>query len=301
MTMVQKPTDFLSILRNSAMLLQRTNHLRIAFIAFLLYDHLITLDKEVEWIWTLRWRLPKIIFLINRYILSSFIVLFLIPENIFPLPLSFCNFLNKFIGWLPIFNFFAAELMMIIRVASLYGHRKLVVWSLSGLFVLSLTSSIATQVLYMDDLHTFLDYKFLPGCSSWIHESSDIEWRNWVPSLWLEGVLMLLTAYKVISYRNTMNVTITILARDSVAYFVLVFVGLVLAVADAIHTFIKFPVLEATVCIVSIAVGRMMMNIRGLIMDDPEHTVHLQTLEFASCHDSGLETEEGAWTRYGSV
>jgi hypothetical protein len=29
-------------------------------------------------------------------------------------------------------------------------------------------------------------------------------------------------------------------------------------------------------------VGRMMMNIRGLILDDPEHTVHLQTLQFAA-------------------
>jgi hypothetical protein len=33
----------------------------------------------------------------------------------------------------------------------------------------------------------------------------------------------------------------------------------------------------------------MMMNIRGLILDDPEHTVHLQTLEFAKPHDSGFE------------
>jgi hypothetical protein len=32
----------------------------------------------------------------------------------------------------------------------------------------------------------------------------------------------------------------------------------------------------------------MMMNIRGLILDDLEHTVHLQTLEFSRRHDSGL-------------
>jgi hypothetical protein len=31
--------------------------------------------------------------------------------------------------------------------------------------------------------------------------------------------------------------------------------------------------------------GRMMMNIRGLIMDDPEHTVHLHTIHFAT-HDN---------------
>jgi hypothetical protein len=33
----------------------------------------------------------------------------------------------------------------------------------------------------------------------------------------------------------------------------------------------------------------MMMNIRGLIMDDPEHTLHLQTLQFDTQFQSGTE------------
>jgi hypothetical protein len=36
----------------------------------------------------------------------------------------------------------------------------------------------------------------------------------------------------------------------------------------------------------------MMMNLRGLILDDPEYTVHLHTLRFARYHDSD---EEPAW------
>jgi hypothetical protein len=36
----------------------------------------------------------------------------------------------------------------------------------------------------------------------------------------------------------------------------------------------------------------MMMNIRGLIMEDPEHTVHLQTLQFAARTNAGSEIEE---------
>jgi hypothetical protein len=41
-------------------------------------------------------------------------------------------------------------------------------------------------------------------------------------------------------------------------------------------------------------VGRMMMNIRGLILDDPEHTVHLRTLQFAAPSNSGSDVEEVA-------
>ena len=40
-------------------------------------------------------------------------------------------------------------------------------------------------------------------------------------------------------------------------------------------------------------VGRMMMNIRGLIMDDPEYTVHLQTLQFATRNNADPEMIEG--------
>jgi hypothetical protein len=36
--------------------------------------------------------------------------------------------------------------------------------------------------------------------------------------------------------------------------------------------------------------GRMMMNLRGIIFDDPEHTVHLQTLQFAA--GPGSEDED---------
>jgi hypothetical protein len=37
------------------------------------------------------------------------------------------------------------------------------------------------------------------------------------------------------------------------------------------------------------------MNIRGLILDDLEHTVHLQILEFLRRPNPGSETEEEAW------
>jgi len=143
---------------------------------------------------------------------------------------------------------------------------------------------------------TTLYYEFLPGCFFWTYNTGPIiEWRVWIPSLSLESVLLLLTIYKVISYRNETGQTITVLARDSVVYFVIIVVGLTLTVADDLHPFISllgFPMLLATQCIVSISVGHMMMNIRGLTMDDPEHTMHLQTLEFANHHNSGSEIEE---------
>jgi hypothetical protein len=34
------------------------------------------------------------------------------------------------------------------------------------------------------------------------------------------------------------------------------------------------------------------MNLRGLILDDPEHTVHLHTLQFAERTNQGTGSEE---------
>ncbi|KIM73039.1 hypothetical protein PILCRDRAFT_734028 [Piloderma croceum F 1598] len=52
-----------------------TNYMNAGFLMLLLYDHVITLDKEVDWIWTLQWRLPKVIFIVNRYAITPLLVI----------------------------------------------------------------------------------------------------------------------------------------------------------------------------------------------------------------------------------
>jgi hypothetical protein len=45
----------------------------------------------------------------------------------------------------------------------------------------------------------------------------------------------------------------------------------------------------------------MMMNIRGLILDDPEHTVHLRTLEFSTALIRAQRLMKRPEARYGRV
>lgn len=42
-----------------------------------------------------------------------------------------------------------------------------------------------------------------------------------------------------------------------------------------------------------------MMNLRGLILGDLEHTAHLQTLQFAVRTHSGSDIKEQIWDWYG--
>jgi len=272
---------------------QTNNLLTVSFLMLLLYDHIITLDREVAWIWTLRWRLPKIIFIINRYIITLLLLTTYIPNTIFPLSISFCDVIHDLWLYLPLLNFGAAELLLIIRVCSLYGHRKLVIWSLGLLFVVALMGALASQTIRSHNFFIVLAYEFLPGCWAFSYGKASVnQWTVWITFLPVEGIIMLLTVYKTLLYRNQTNKTIALLARDSLVYFIVVFACMASILASNVGSAFRVNIQAPTQCITSIAVGRMMMNIRGLILDDPEHTTHLKTLQFAARTNIDSEIEE---------
>jgi len=272
---------------------QTENWVAAAFIGLLLYDHAITLDKEVDWIWTLRWRLPKVLFILNRYVITVLVMLQCIPKFIFPVFVPFCHFHKVMWLGVPLMNFAAAEILVIVRVCSLYGHHKLIVWGLSIFYALALIGAIVAQVLFGRALTTILYYEFLPGCWEFSFGASlPNQWAKWIPFLSVEGVIMLLTVYKSFSYRNQNNRTITVLARDSIVYFVVVFASLASVLTSDLRHGITISIQIPAQCAASIAVGRMMMNIRGLILDDPQHTIHLQSMHFAQPADSSSDIEQ---------
>jgi len=185
----------------------------------------------------------------------------------------------------PLLNFSAAELLLIIRVCSLYEHRKLVVWCLRCFYVAAVSMAIVGQILYRRDWHTLSQFNFFPGCRvlsrTSAFSSSVAQWHVWVIYLSVEGVLVLLTAYKLRSYRKSPNRLTTVLARDSIVYFVIVFACIVLLLVYDLLPAMNVDFRVACQCVVSVAVGRMMMNIRGLRLDDPKYTVQLQTGKIA--------------------
>ncbi|KIM77662.1 hypothetical protein PILCRDRAFT_825102 [Piloderma croceum F 1598] len=274
--------------------MQISNCLYSAFLTLLLYDHVITLEKEIEWIWTLRWRLPKIIFIMNRYIFTLLIIFNCIPEFLFPVSVSVCNSKLRLAFCLPLLIYGCAEYVTIIRVSALYGRRKLVVWSLRCSFVVAFIGVIVLQILFARGQHAYLAYWSLPGC--WIESQSDAaHWPVLLVLILVEGVLMLLTAYKLFSYYNGTNKTINVLARDSIIYFLIIIACFVLLLADDVIPAVTFDFHIPAQCVSSMALGRLMMDIRGLVLDDPDHTVHLRTLQFEAKDNSGTETEESVW------
>jgi len=113
-----------------------------------------------------------------------------------------------------------------------------------------------------------------------------IDATYWIPFVIFDGIVIILTMYKIFSYRDGMNPTIRLLARDSIVYFIIMFATLLFN--------LLFPVGKGTVLILPAeyiactAVARMMMNIRGLVFDDSHgfQEPNLSTLNFRTCQPS---------------
>jgi len=131
----------------------------------------------------LRWRLPKMLFIINRYIISSLFFVQGVPQFLYPLSISFCRSSTVLALWIPLFNLCIAELLAITRVCSLYDNHKPLIWSLRGLLFAALIGAMVPAISIVHNYHTFLAYEFLPGCwNSAVRLACQALWAIFLPS-----------------------------------------------------------------------------------------------------------------------
>jgi len=234
-----------------------------------LYDHLITLDIEVERIWTLKLGLPKVLFLTSRYVVPPLLIIAVMGNIGYPLLFSFCKFEDRFATSVYALSLITAQLVLLIRVSALYGHSKIWLSFLLCLFTCQFAAVIVGTVININMEIPILYYQFLPGCWAFYQiTESNVRWAYswWIPFICFDGILLILTLVKAFSYRDNFNPTIRLLARDSIVYFAIIFGCFVVNIVTAIQS-VPFDI--PAVWIACIAVSRMMMNIRGLIFNNP--------------------------------
>jgi len=108
-------------------------------------------------------------------------------------------------------------------------------------FVLAFIGAIILQTMFGQSSRTIVYYELLPGCFVFQPGSQIVtQWHVWVTFLTMEGVLMLLTVYKLFSYRKQIGRTIAVLARDSFVYFIIVFACIALILSTDIDRSISF-------------------------------------------------------------
>ncbi|KAK0234148.1 hypothetical protein IW262DRAFT_1334689 [Armillaria fumosa] len=255
---------------------ETTRIVSIAFFALFVYEWLITFDEEVEYFWHGRWTISRLLFLTNRYF-----ALFILSFHMTVLSLrhpgeKFCIPALEFLFVGNITAIGVVQAILVLRVWYLFSNSKNTRLITVFAFIISLSTSMlfsiiaARQVKTLQTdvlLPTFIHYE-VRGC---LVSRPPMFWRIYLPSLCLHTLLYVLTAFRALQNRRTLNQAPVMrrLLRDGGLFF---FVVLVSVGFTSIGSFFdKYPQLNIVVMYsnflvtaTSIAVSRVMFSIHSL-------------------------------------
>ncbi|OBZ72630.1 hypothetical protein A0H81_07681 [Grifola frondosa] len=219
------PANFAFIL--SSDIVQASELSRIGAIAVLVYDHMLTLDLEIDLIWSQSKSRPAFwLYAFNRF----FALLWLIFDNIpftraSPEQICFVYYLCDYIIIITMTIFIQA--IMLLRIYALYDRSRNVLFFLLVLITVEALAITVIQAMIM------VETKYIP-IGSMPTKCSFTGAPNYsallcLPALIFEPILLAMAAFKVWTLRKySLKLPfLSRLARDSVLYFIPVY-GLLL-------------------------------------------------------------------------
>lgn len=199
--------------------------------AIIVYDHLITLDDELDLIWSGPWTVGKGLFILNRYyfLLSVFVNNYGLLWA--KLNDNFCLRFFQWQGWTGWFACALAEVILQMRIYALFFHERRVHIIMITCFVLTASASAAIMgyvLTHIDVLSripfTDVTFCFSPNIPDWF-------FAFWIPILVFESLLCALALLRGFqTFRTDQGIfqssryLVRILVRDSIMYFLIMFV-----------------------------------------------------------------------------
>ncbi|KAI0343846.1 hypothetical protein BDW22DRAFT_1428373 [Trametopsis cervina] len=192
----------------------------------LIYDHLMTLDLEIELIWRARSGFVSIVFLLNRYIVPMMLIVDTYElSGVGEDSIMFCKVWTALQSLLTFASFISIHALVSIRVYAMHTGRR---WVGRFLWV--------SMALYIGSTVAFIVWSGIPVISN----KGDLQpshhacvgatpwnlWLVWLPTIVFESLLFILTLIALI-YSDTgksFSELSTILYRDGTIYFAAVIV-----------------------------------------------------------------------------
>ncbi|KAJ3933875.1 MAG: hypothetical protein NXY57DRAFT_760407 [Lentinula lateritia] len=233
-----------------------------AFLTILIYDYTLTINLEMISVWSLPWKLPKFLFIINRYIVPPMLFFDGIYMDFYNTPSDMCQFVAKFSPWPTLVSLGTVEMILIIRTLAIYHEQRSIGLCLVGLFTVSMLSWFPASIVVAARTTGTSGTNMFTGC---IFNAHGIVWPTWIPPVIVESTLCLMVAYKVLVQVERIP-TFQLLARDSLIYFLLMF-SLLLAnlfIFRFGQGFLGALLLVPSTIVACISAGRMMMNLKSL-------------------------------------
>ncbi|CAK5266299.1 unnamed protein product [Mycena citricolor] len=252
---------------------------------------------------SLKWRLPKILYLINRYIVPPMLIFDAIVPAIYNLPESMlvvlvltdliaaddqprCDFIAKWTPWPTIISLTTSEMILMLRVfapvierpaflrigpplSSHWIFRVFDTFSGAFSFVSELAGWIALSSIVTKHTVGAPGGLLFPGC---LFSAPTYFYTAWIPPVIFESILIIVTGYYASAYHWTKKgsfQTIQILARDSILYFLIIFFLLSnLLIARFGRDFLGSLFIAPSSVIACLGASRLMINLGSIAASD---------------------------------
>ncbi|KAF9038700.1 hypothetical protein BJ165DRAFT_1499820 [Panaeolus papilionaceus] len=234
----------------------------------LVYDHLLTLQDEVEHIWKKKLTLGTILFLLNRYGALFSVIIVIIAYNDQSWGEKSCHNFVIYEAAVVIALVGICELIMILRVYALYECSKTM---LSVLLSMLLGHIVVTIVAARKGFALPLP----PGLTACILSGSSFIFASfWIIPLIMDSTMFGLTMWRGRGYFRARSFTsrvMHILLRDGAIYFFAIFSANIIGFLIFMLSPVDLKYIGATFgqCITSVMVSRLMMNLKSAAVNPP--------------------------------
>ncbi|KDR85812.1 hypothetical protein GALMADRAFT_150202 [Galerina marginata CBS 339.88] len=260
----------------------------IALFAWMIYEYLITFDDEQEHFWKGSFSVSRALFFFNRYFPPCIIIAsiasrqtgthFLSQPHLFPVysiknpSADVCRSLIQSLFLLDLLGITVIQAILITRIWFLCPGERVVQFTLTFAFLVSLFTSLLFLSISMHELHVIVGFSESAGC----HASRPSGfWRIYLPSLILHTGLYIMTIRQAITNTRVskqMNLRSRLLADGGILYFVvlcsigLTSIGSLLKEIPQINIpAIYSPIVLSTT---SVATTRIMFSLRDMFTSE---------------------------------
>ncbi|EGN96581.1 hypothetical protein SERLA73DRAFT_184654 [Serpula lacrymans var. lacrymans S7.3] len=181
-------------------------YLAMACYSLIIYDHALTLDREIEHFWCTAWSFSHVLFFLVRYLSLCQIITDMISILSTGLNNAVCIKVYLTGYSLDTILLITVQGMLTLRTWYLFAGRRLIQWLVAAGFAISLIATIPVVVQPVRQLQ--ITTVQIPDVSGCVYDPTlDKLWAAYIPALFIHSMLYCFLVYRVISCRDTMTDT----------------------------------------------------------------------------------------------
>ncbi|KAF8907223.1 hypothetical protein CPB85DRAFT_1312162 [Mucidula mucida] len=175
--------------------LQLVSYFEVSASALYLFDYLLTLSEEIEFIWHAKWNIIKILYLLTRYLPFVNIAVAMWSQFTPNMSLEDCLVSHRMSSWIIVLGISFAEVLLTLRTWAVWNRQPYLTLAMSALFIAVMISGLVVVALFCRSLQfVMLPIPDFRGCFQ-SAGSSVLLWDAALLTIY-QGVMFLLVAVK---------------------------------------------------------------------------------------------------------